>query len=177
MMWRRIGQRHCSDEVLLAHLDGELSRGVEKATRTHLQVCWNCRARLAKRMPADYALLTRERHWPYASMLSFPLREGSPHCERLDDAPWARADCPRSMSPSDAQRLHRMAGRERLRLFGRHIRRHGFVRPRRVGLIRGWLASLAAAPAEKPSPRSRVGCVLCHRPSSACRARGAILDL
>src|SRR5215471_6394551 len=47
-MWRRLGQKHCSDEVLLAYLDGELSSCVENATKKHLQACWDCRARLTE---------------------------------------------------------------------------------------------------------------------------------
>jgi hypothetical protein len=40
--------RHCSDEQLLAHLDGELSRRRQRKVRTHLARCWECRGRLAE---------------------------------------------------------------------------------------------------------------------------------
>ncbi len=38
--------RHCSDERLLAHLDGESGFLDQWRTRTHLRSCWECRARL-----------------------------------------------------------------------------------------------------------------------------------
>jgi hypothetical protein len=36
---------HCTDDQLLAHLDGELSRRVSRRVGRHLQQCWECRAR------------------------------------------------------------------------------------------------------------------------------------
>jgi len=39
---------HCSDDVLLAHLDGELSGFAKLRTSTHLRRCWECRARLSE---------------------------------------------------------------------------------------------------------------------------------
>lgn len=41
-------QKHCSDELLLAHLDGELAPEQELATDTHLKGCWECRTRAAQ---------------------------------------------------------------------------------------------------------------------------------
>lgn len=38
--------RHCSDERLLAYLDGELSLPVAGRVRRHLDSCWHCRNRL-----------------------------------------------------------------------------------------------------------------------------------
>jgi hypothetical protein len=40
-------QRHCTDELLLAHLDGELSSRDEDALQQHLKRCWECRTRSA----------------------------------------------------------------------------------------------------------------------------------
>ena len=40
--------RHYSDEQLLAHLDGELSRRRDGRVRKHLARCWHCRGRLAE---------------------------------------------------------------------------------------------------------------------------------
>lgn len=40
--------RHCSDERLLAYLDGESGYLDRWRTRTHLKSCWECRARLAE---------------------------------------------------------------------------------------------------------------------------------
>lgn len=37
--------RHCSDELLLANLDGELATALESKVRAHLKTCWKCRAR------------------------------------------------------------------------------------------------------------------------------------
>ena len=39
---------HCSDESLVAHLDGELSLWKDKAVHKHVQTCWECRRRLAE---------------------------------------------------------------------------------------------------------------------------------
>ena len=41
-------RKHCSDEQLIAHVDGELSRWQESCVRKHLQRCWTCRTRLAE---------------------------------------------------------------------------------------------------------------------------------
>lgn len=41
-------QRHCSDEKLLSHLDGELSPQAAELVRQHLQRCWSCRRRAAE---------------------------------------------------------------------------------------------------------------------------------
>jgi hypothetical protein len=46
--WKRPFQKHCSDELALAYLDGELSLPAEKAVRKHLNTCWECRGRLAE---------------------------------------------------------------------------------------------------------------------------------
>jgi hypothetical protein len=47
-MLKSLLQKHCSDESLLAHLDGELSLRRERAVKRHLATCWDCRARLAE---------------------------------------------------------------------------------------------------------------------------------
>jgi hypothetical protein len=39
---------HSSDEILLAHLDGELGERQERRIARHLKACWECRARLAE---------------------------------------------------------------------------------------------------------------------------------
>jgi len=39
---------HLEDEVILAYLDGELSRSITRKTRQHLQSCWKCRATAAE---------------------------------------------------------------------------------------------------------------------------------
>ena len=38
-------EKHCSDEQLLAFADGELGRGDRQLVRSHVEVCWECRAR------------------------------------------------------------------------------------------------------------------------------------
>src|SRR5215469_16758716 len=48
MPWKRRFQEHCSDELLLSHLDGELSLASDSVVRKHLKACWECRARLAE---------------------------------------------------------------------------------------------------------------------------------
>lgn len=45
-MWKRNQRNHCSDDVLLAHADGELSANEESWTAAHLLECWECRGRL-----------------------------------------------------------------------------------------------------------------------------------
>jgi hypothetical protein len=41
-------EKHCSDELLLAHLDGELSFGAGAVLQRHLKACWDCRTRAAE---------------------------------------------------------------------------------------------------------------------------------
>ena len=41
-------QRHCSDECLIAHLDGELPFYRRRLVRRHLASCWQCRLRLSE---------------------------------------------------------------------------------------------------------------------------------
>ncbi|MGH9626804.1 MAG: anti-sigma factor family protein, partial [Bryobacteraceae bacterium] len=40
-------EEHCSDETLLAHLDGELPLEEHARVSAHLKSCWRCRASLA----------------------------------------------------------------------------------------------------------------------------------
>jgi hypothetical protein len=47
-MWKSLLQKHCSDELLLASLDGELSLRRERTVKKHLAACWECRARLSE---------------------------------------------------------------------------------------------------------------------------------
>jgi anti-sigma factor RsiW len=47
-MWKTIFRKHCTEDVLLAHLDGELPVPVDMHVRRHLLSCWKCRARLAE---------------------------------------------------------------------------------------------------------------------------------
>ena len=46
-MKRRMSSEHPNDEVLLAYLDGEVSRARARPIRNHLKSCWNCRSVLA----------------------------------------------------------------------------------------------------------------------------------
>lgn len=39
---------HCSDEELVAHMDGELPSSDENKVQNHLHACWRCRARLSR---------------------------------------------------------------------------------------------------------------------------------
>src|ERR1051326_3970440 len=39
-------KRHCSDEELVAWMDGELSRRVSRHVGQHLESCWQCRLAL-----------------------------------------------------------------------------------------------------------------------------------
>ncbi len=41
-------QRHCSDEALICHLDGELPFYKRRSVRLHLHKCWKCRLRLSE---------------------------------------------------------------------------------------------------------------------------------
>jgi anti-sigma factor RsiW len=43
---KRPVQNHCTDEQLLGHLDGELSRRLEYSVGRHLKCCWECRRRM-----------------------------------------------------------------------------------------------------------------------------------
>ena len=51
--------RHCSDEQLLAHLDGELRWLVRLRVRRHLERCWHCRTRLDGLESEVHSLLQR----------------------------------------------------------------------------------------------------------------------
>jgi anti-sigma factor RsiW len=41
-------QRHCSDETLICHLDGELPFYAKAPVHRHLERCWQCRLRLSE---------------------------------------------------------------------------------------------------------------------------------
>ena len=47
-MLRNRSREHPNDEILLAYLDGEVSNARMRAVRTHLKICWKCRAALAE---------------------------------------------------------------------------------------------------------------------------------
>ena len=47
-MWEKASGTHCSDGVLLAHLDGELHGVARLRTAAHLRRCWECRGRLSE---------------------------------------------------------------------------------------------------------------------------------
>jgi anti-sigma factor RsiW len=47
-MWKNRSDEHCSDDVLLAHLDGELYGLARLRTARHLRKCWECRAHLSE---------------------------------------------------------------------------------------------------------------------------------
>ena len=52
---------HLDDAVILAYLDGELSRADARMAKHHLQSCWNCRsaaAELELLAQTAYALLS-----------------------------------------------------------------------------------------------------------------------
>jgi hypothetical protein len=51
-------RRHCSDEVLIAHADGELTLFWRRRVRSHLNQCWQCRARLSE-LEGQAELLSR----------------------------------------------------------------------------------------------------------------------
>jgi hypothetical protein len=43
-MTKRPSVEHLEDAVILAFLDGELSRAAARKTKHHLETCWNCRS-------------------------------------------------------------------------------------------------------------------------------------
>jgi anti-sigma factor RsiW len=47
-MKRNLSNAHLEDTVLLAYLDGELSRRLMRTAAQHLQNCWACRSSLAE---------------------------------------------------------------------------------------------------------------------------------
>ena len=47
-MLRNRSREHPNDETLLAYLDGEVSNTRMRPIRTHLKICWKCRAALAE---------------------------------------------------------------------------------------------------------------------------------
>ncbi len=54
--------QHCSDDVLIAHADGELASDEESRVAAHLKQCWECRGRLGELEDTaqKLALLTAE---------------------------------------------------------------------------------------------------------------------
>jgi anti-sigma factor RsiW len=59
-MRRNPSIKHLEDEVILAHLDGELSRATARKAKQHLESCWYCRsvaAELELLVQTAYALL------------------------------------------------------------------------------------------------------------------------
>ena len=60
-MRRKPSVEHLEDAVILAYLDGELSRLAARKAQHHLQSCWNCRsaaAELERLAQTAYALLS-----------------------------------------------------------------------------------------------------------------------
>lgn len=55
-MWRIHRDKHCTDEELLGHLDGEISRRRSAEVERHLRNCWECRARSARLNEQSQAL-------------------------------------------------------------------------------------------------------------------------
>jgi hypothetical protein len=47
-MRRKPSIEHLEDAVILAYLDGELSRAAARKTKQHLQRCWSCRSAAAE---------------------------------------------------------------------------------------------------------------------------------
>ncbi len=45
-MWRIKGRNHCSDDLLIAYADGELSPREQSRVAAHLRECWECRGRM-----------------------------------------------------------------------------------------------------------------------------------
>jgi hypothetical protein len=56
---------HCSDEQLLAHLDGELSVFGSHRVRRHLKSCWHCRTRLGACEQEIQGLTVAMDEWPF----------------------------------------------------------------------------------------------------------------
>ena len=60
-MKRKPSVEHLEDAVILAFLDGELSRSASRKAKCHLQSCWKCRsaaAELERLAQTAYALLS-----------------------------------------------------------------------------------------------------------------------
>ena len=60
-MRRKLSVEHLEDAVILAYLDGELSRLAARKAKHHLHSCWNCRsaaAELELLAQTAYALLS-----------------------------------------------------------------------------------------------------------------------
>jgi hypothetical protein len=56
---------HCSDEQLVAYLDGELWLLARKQVQRHLNSCWSCRTRLADCEREIHSLTRDIEEWPY----------------------------------------------------------------------------------------------------------------
>src|ERR1039458_1005534 len=47
-MTRKPSVEHLEDAIILAYLDGELSRAAARKSKHHLESCWNCRSAAAE---------------------------------------------------------------------------------------------------------------------------------
>src|SRR5437660_10692567 len=56
---------HCSDEQLLAHLDGELSVFTRHRVQRHLKSCWHCRTRFHACEQEIQRLTVAMDEWPF----------------------------------------------------------------------------------------------------------------
>lgn len=92
---------HCSDEQLLAHLDGEVSAFISRRVRRHLKSCWSCRTRLNACEQEIQRLTVAVDEWP------FPPPEWSRDAaQRLNRR---LRVCESGFAPSPVRRIRRFA--------------------------------------------------------------------
>ncbi len=92
---------HCSDEQLLAHLDGELSAFPRHRVQRHLKSCWRCRTRLNACEQEIQRLTVAVDEWPFPS----PEwnRDAAQRLKRR------LRECESGFAPSPVRRIRRFA--------------------------------------------------------------------
>jgi hypothetical protein len=92
---------HCSDEQLLAHLDGELSAFSSRRVQRHLKSCWRCRTRLNACEQQIQRLTVAVDQWPFP-----PPEWNRDAAQRLNRR---LRECESGFAPSPVRRIRRFA--------------------------------------------------------------------
>ncbi|HEU0140579.1 MAG TPA: hypothetical protein VFQ79_12730 [Bryobacteraceae bacterium] len=104
--WSALGaEKHLTEEILLQHIDGALSRKEDDAAARHLRDCWECRTLLERLDSAIHAFMEERRD-------QFRTLEGTPHSSNGFSARLARhAALLKPESPQSGFRIFFLARR------------------------------------------------------------------
>ena len=140
---------HPPEDQLLRLSDGELSAREAAATRSHLELCWQCRSRLDE-LEAGIADYMRYEEHVLKPLLPSPPRPWTDLGHRLEQLD---AKAP-GAAIFDAKAFAAMPEEIRLRLLLRAIDRFGHEGPAELGKVEAMLSVLGRAMTE-PSSRRR----------------------